>query len=176
MRVGSQSLQRPYARPGEISASTQRRSADRVIRPCRLSALHGKSSCLRFCSPLPGNWYRPRLEWRTVPPHGPHDSRHLVGQSNGRPIVASQPFDLESPGTQPIEVLAPFGRPENGARAVNEQGSEVDVAALADPPQQPHQSTGVLSRGQTEVAGEASRGRKPPYATHEGDQRRRGDQ
>jgi hypothetical protein len=106
--------------------------------------------CLVLLDSVRGGMERP-----IVFPDGPGDPSELVGECGGGLVVAACSLACESPGAQPIRRLA-LGGVQDGAGAVDEQRSQVDVSALGDGAEASSQAGGVLPGGQAEVAGEVT--------------------
>ena len=65
-------------------------------------------------------------------PDGPGDSSELVCESDGCFVVPTRTLTFESPGSQSIGMIDVLCRPEDGACAMNEEHSEIGVAAFGD--------------------------------------------
>ena len=78
----------------------------------------------------------PAAEVAVVTPGRPHDARELVGESDGGLVVTAAFLDIERPGAKPIErdgpALSAAGREQYGSGSMDEQGSQVRIALLAD--------------------------------------------
>src|SRR5260221_14666271 len=105
-------------------------------------------------------------------PDGPHDPGELVGQGHGGFVVDVCGADSGRPLTESVLVVA--GAEQDGAGAVDEQRSEVTVSAFGDASEVTLEATGVLARGEAEVAGEVPARGKAPGVDNEGDERSRG--
>src|SRR5690606_7780433 len=68
----------------------------------------------------------------TMAPEGPTQPRELVGDGDGGTVVAAQSRDLKAPGAQAVLSATAFGGGEQRAAAVDQQGPQVAVTALAD--------------------------------------------
>ena len=105
-----------------------------------------------------------------VAPHGPGDPSEFVGDGNRGLVVTPRAFPFEAPSSQPIVRRGVLGVPEDGSRAVDEEHSQVRVAALADGTEAADQPARVLAWGEPEVAGEVATGREPLDVADERDE------
>jgi hypothetical protein len=72
------------------------------------------------------------VEGLVVLPDGPDDPGELVGEGGGGLVVTASVLSCESPGAESVGTAA-LGGEQDGACAVDEEGSEVDVSSLGDP-------------------------------------------
>jgi len=84
--------------------------------------------------------------------------------------MSSVAFDLECPGSEPIEFLLFLGRPEHRSCAVNEEHPYVRVSTFGDTPESSVQATGTLPRRKAEIAGEMATSGKATDVTDECDE------
>src|SRR5688572_30040494 len=132
----------------------------------RLTAVSGESSSIPPC--VSGRGHLPEID--IVLPDGPDDAGQLVGESNGRLVVAAELLEVQSPGAQAVGGATLLGGPEDGASAVDEKHAEIDVAALADGAEAADETAGALAGRQAQVAGEVAAGGETLHVADEGDQ------
>src|SRR5262245_14680555 len=137
----------------------------------KLAAVSGESSLIPPCESGSGHL----LEIDVVLPDGPDDAGELVGEGDSSLVVAAERLEMESPGAQTVGGATLAGSPENGACAMNEQHTEVDVAALADGAETADETAGAHAGRQSQVAGEVTAGGETLHVPDEGDQSCGGD-
>jgi hypothetical protein len=90
-----------------------------------------------------------------VLPDGPGDSGELVGESDSGLVVAACGFASEGPGSESVWGSA-LGGMKDGASTMDEERSQVDVAASGDRAKAAPLTGGSLSGCEAEIAGEVS--------------------
>ena len=127
-------------------------------------------------SSLSGGGLRTGLERLSELPNGPDDAGHFVGHGNGGLVVTAAALDIESPEAETVGIGFGLCSPQHGARTVDEQHSEIDVAARADSAQLPPSAAGMFAGCQTQIAGEVTTGGEARDIADETDQSRGGQQ
>ena len=72
------------------------------------------------------------FEGPLVAPDAPGDARELIGESDGRHVVAVSVFNTERPGAKTIGFIHELGGTQNGTSPVDEEHAQVAVASLGD--------------------------------------------
>jgi hypothetical protein len=88
--------------------------------------------------------------------YGPNDASKFVGEGNDGSVVTSQPFNFECPRAQSVGLRDTLGRAEKCAGSVDDQHSDIGVAALADRTEPSRRAAGSFARRQPQIAGEVS--------------------
>src|ERR1700687_2575797 len=99
---------------------------------------------------------RAGVEVLLTPPDRPHDAPQFIRHGDGRFVVAAPRRDGDRPVLKPRPLpfppQRPLGREQDGARAVGQQTTQVDIAALADAPQVASEPARALAGWQPEPA------------------------
>ena len=88
-------------------------------------------------------------------PDGPGDACELVCQGGGGTVVTSAFLDFEGPGLKPVRGLGAFGGQEYGPSSVDQEGTQVGVAAFGDCAQMAVVTAGEFLRDQAEEGSES---------------------
>jgi hypothetical protein len=114
--------------------------------------------------------YGSRFVLAPVAPYSPDDSSDLVGQRDCCLIHPSVLLHLESPGSQPVGMLQPFGSDEHRSRSMDQERTQIDIALLADAPESALRSAGVLLWSQAKEAGKLTASRETQNLADKGDE------
>ena len=113
-------------------------------------------------------------------PDRPAHARHLVGKRHGGLVVANAPLESQRPALDTVERFIGLGQglgsAQGGPRPMDDQHSEVFVAALGDPAQPSSMATGALQRGDPKPGCEVASGLEVVRRAGAGDQCRAGQQ
>src|SRR5690606_6292024 len=100
------------------------------------------------------------IETRAVVLRCPQSPRGLVGQRDGRLVVALAFGQRQRPllgAVQRSTALSDAGRrDQGGACAVDQQGSQIGIAMLGDAPEPARTTAGILARCQAQRTGEVA--------------------
>ena len=106
----------------------------------------------------------------SVLPHGPTGAGEFVCERDGGNVVATSFFELQCPGTQAVWRVESFGMTEHGSGAVDEEHSQVSVAAFGDATEAAGQSAGMFPWSQADVACEVTTRAKALHITDESEE------
>lgn len=108
-------------------------------------------------------------------PDGPDDASEFVGKRDSGFVIAASLLKVECPRAKSVGLGRLAGGPEDGASAMSQEGSKVDVTLFADASEAAGRTGGAFARGKTQVAGEMSAGTESVYVADESDERGGGE-